>query len=480
MRWVWDVQRPEQAPTSRLGLEVRVLPVRGLNVAARIMAETWEGYITREDAVRFLQEADGKGKLLPFVAYTDGRPVASALVVVHGKSAELYGGVHVLPGHRRRGFGTAMLREVMRQLAGQGVSRLYVARQVTHPPTEDDQAAAALYDRAGGVRQKPVVEVVYTPQCPWCADWLAGFREELKGLDVDFQSYNLWDDPEPAWELLRGAGLATRGATPMLLRNVYAQAFVDGEAVGDGVPLEPGRLSRTAMVATGDRAARRGESLARMGADTAGVTDARPAAPLAGGTPYGRRLPRTGEVALGLSGLSREALTVPVPGDAFDLCLRRHPSGINPRPGAEDEGSGVKRRWLEGLRLPGGFYGVRALRGEQVVGIMEIYPREVSARAGFVTGNWEAPGGVFTITCLEVAREEPRQPVMEFLLEGLIDDFAARCDDQTPPVYIEAFGVYGSLAGSNPYWLFEKYGFTRHEERQPGVSAILGRPLRIL
>jgi len=507
LRWVWNLEGEIPRPASRPELEIRLLPVRGLKVAAGIMARTWEGYITREEAVRFLERAQGQGRLLPFVAYLGGRPVGSVLLVVRGKSAELFGGVHVLPAFRRRGVGSAVLTAVMRHLRERetGVTRLYVVREMSDPPTDDDVAAAALYDRAGGARQRPLVEAVYSPQCPWCSEWLAELEEELAGADVEFRAHDLWDEPERAWELLgtggpvvhhsrrgdgaaAGAGPAARTRVPAVVRNIFLQVFVDGEPVGEGAPLVPGLLADAVSRALGGEAARRGESLS--------VTDARPAEargaagpgsvrPEAAGLPgrradrrtsYPRVLPRVADYRTGLEGLVARPLMTDQVEAGLDLCLRRHPSGTVPRPSAARAGAERKRRWLESLDLPGGFFGVGVWRGESLAGLLEVYPRPVAARAGFVCGLWGSDEEVLTVACLEVAAGERRHPVMEFLLEALLGELAARAQEAGFR-HVEAYGRYEDLAGSNPYWLYAKYGFRRREERDPGAGVILSRAI---
>jgi len=185
--------------------------------------------------------------------------------------------------------------------------------------------------------------------------------------------------------------------------------------------------------------------------------------------------PRTADYPAALEGLTLEPLTVGASEDGIEMCLGRHPSGIAPCSEAAAAGRSVKGRWLEGLALPDGFFGVAARRDDRVVGILEVYPRRIATQAGFVTGTWGRGEEVLTLTCLEVAHGEARQPVMEFMLEGLLRELPERAPGYE---HVEAFGVYGNLAGFNPYWLFEKYGFTRREERQPGVSVILSHPVR--
>lgn len=513
MRWVWNLEGEMPRPASRPELEIRLLPVRGLKVAAGIMARTWEGYITREEAVCFLERAQGQGRLLPFVAYLGGRPVGSVLVVVRGKSAELFGGVHVLPAFRRRGVGSAVLTAVMRHLREREteVARLYVVREMSDPPTDDDIAAAALYDRAGGARRKPLVEAVYSPQCPWCSEWLAELEEELAAADVELRTYDLWDEPERAWELLRSGGLVARGrgregggaaatgpavGTPVLplVRNVFLRVFVDGEPVGEGVPLAPGLLADAVSRALGGEAARRGESLSMtdpgpaehrgtgrppgsarpegVGPQASGLTGPEADRP----TPYYIALPRLADYRTGLEGLVTRPLMVDEIEAGLDLCLRRHPSGMAPRPSAAQAGAGRKRRWLESLDLPGGFFGVGVWHGERLAGLLEVYPRPVAARAGFVCGLWGSDEEVLTVACLEVAAGESRHPVMELLLEALLGELAARAREAGFR-HVEAYGRYEDLAGSNPYWLFDKYGFRRREERDPGTGVILSRAI---
>ncbi len=498
VRWVWDLEAAPPVPAGPPeNVEVRLIPVQGVSVAAGIMAQTWKGLLTREEAVGFLRRAQGatstQRTLLPFVAYLEGHPAGSVLVVVGGKTAQLYGGVHVFAEHRRRGLGAALLGAALRHTRRLGLHYLWVARAISDPPTPDDIAAMALYDRTGGVRRRPLVEVVYSPQCPWSAEWVASCREELRGLDVETRTYNLWDEPEKAWSLLRGSELWT-GRPGALRENVFARVFVDGEMIGGGAPLPPG-LVRETVGATG---------APPLGAATADASPGRREVvpptidPAAAGVPsdsraripHSRVRPPLGDYASCLADLILEPLSASGPDAVPDMCLTCHPSGSRPSLPAATAGADLKKHWLGSLGLPGGFFGVGARRGESYAGIMEVYPRSVAARAGYAAGTWGDSARVLTVACVEVARGEYRQPLMEFLLEGLLTELARRAARPGAEAVssgeagtlagftdVEAVGVYGDMAGFSPYWLFDKYGFARREERVPGVSVVLSRAL---
>jgi len=448
------------------------------------MAQTLKDLATRDEVVDFLRRAQGgdggEATLLPFVAYLGGQPAATALVVVRGRSAQVFGGVHVVADHRRKGIGAALLHALLRYVFTSGAARVWVARDVADPPTADDAAAVALYDRAGGVRRRPVVDVVYSPQCPWSPHWVKALEKEIEGLDVEFRAYDLWQEPDRAWTLLRSSGMCGKGSQAgtgepeVLDQNVFARVFVDGEAAG-GIPPAPGTLRGLVGRATGQ-----GATLGKLGLlrepspKAGGGLDAAP--PAESPRPYPRVMPETADYARALAGLVIEPLTLPGSDALMDICLARHPSGFKPDPLSAAAGASLKRRWLSSLDLPGGFFGVAARRGGGYAGIMEVYPRLIAARAGYATGTWGDAAKVLTITCIEVAFGEARHPVMEFLLEGLMSELnadAANCHAGQ----IEAIGHYGNMAGFNPYWLFDKYGFVRREERVPGVSVVLSKSL---
>lgn len=506
VRWVWELgaespqagRPPLRRPPVVPGLEVRVIPAQGLSVIAGVMAQTLRGLATRDQIAEFLRRARGpvgdtprglpsgaasgpeggagdvEPLLLPFVAYLGGRPVATALLVLRGRSAQLFGGIHVVADQRRKGIGQAVLGATLRYAGTSGASRVWVARDVGDPPTAEDAAATSLYDRAGGIRRRPLVEVVYTPQCPWSPHFVAEFEREVAGLDVEFKSYDLWHEPGRSWELVRAAGVTG---------NVFFQAFVDGEPAG-GAPPVPGALRQMAGLASGVGATLGRNGLPRQEGATSGgwaggggaataATSAEPW-PDAETPPYPRAMPRVAEFAQALEGLSLEPLLSPGSEALMDMCLAHHPSGYAPAPLAAVAGSSLKRRWLESLKLPGGFFGVAARRGDHYAGIMEVYPRAIAAKAGYATGTWGDGSKVMTITCIEIARGEKRQPVMEYLLEGLVAELGRRLAGE-PYRDVEALGNYGDLAGFNPYWLFDKYGFERREDRVPGISAVLSR-----
>jgi len=498
LRWVWDLvrgevpSRPGPAP-GRPALEIRILPVQGLSLAAKIMAQTWEGYVTRDEAAEFLRRARGQGRLLPFVAYLDSTPVGSTLLVIRGGAAELFGGVHVLPGFRRRGVGSAILRAALRHAHSLGVKRVYVARELSEPPSADDQAAAALYDRCRGVRRRPVIEVVYSPQCPLWAErvrrWRSEVAREIDGGEVEFHAYDLWNEPETCLPLLAAAGAAfpRRGGRPATFSaGARVWAFVDGdpvEGVTAGASPSPALIRRAVQTALGGESPRRRPRVAGA-PSAAGPVERREgggqdAHPLTGGAALGSG-PERGRVSNGrpagvrlvplLAGETTAGGLLPCPCP----CLGS-PEGIHPRPAGLELTSvqrpaagptGLERKtsWLGSLDLPGDFYGVAALRDGLVAGVAEVYPRTVAARAGLVTGSCGDDDQVLTVACLGTAPREDRLVLLEVLLSGLLAEAAARAPGFR---HIEAWGRPGDPTGPSPYWLLDKYGFEVRESSGP-------------
>jgi len=513
LRWVWDLARGEVPPRpdggpGRPALEIRILPVQGLSLAAKIMAQTWEGYVTRDEAAEFLRRARGQGRLLPFVAYLDSTPVGSTLLIIRGGAAELFGGVHVLPDFRRRGVGSAILRAALRRAHSLRVKRAYVARELSEPPSADDQAAAALYDRCGGVRRRPVVEVIYSPQCPLWAErvrrWRSELAPEIDGGEVEFHAYDLWDEPETCLPLLVAAGAAFPGwggRPATFSAGTRTWVFVDGdpvEGMSAGAGPSPALIRRAVQTALGGESPRRRPRVAGA-PSAAGPVERREggvqsACPLAGGATPGSG-PETGRDSSGrpagvrlvplLTGETTAGGLLPCPCPCLGNLEDTHPRSAGaewsavqrpaagpgdieqPEAGlAEAELTGLERKtsWLGSLDLPGGFYGVAALRDGRVAGMAEVYPRAVAARAGLVTGSCGDDDQVLTVACLGTAPGEDRLVLLEVLLSDLLVEAAARAPGFR---HIEAWGRPGDPTGPSPYWLLDKYGFEVRESSGP-------------
>ncbi len=243
MRWVWDLTREIDIDVRpREPVEIKLIPTRGINVAARIMAETWKGYLTERGALEFLSGLPPSSQVFPFVAFRGGRPIGSVVAVLEYGVGELCRGVHVLPEFRRRHVGKALLLHALRYLQGRGARKAFVVRQMQAPLSEDDVAASCLYDGAGGVRRPPLVEMVYTPQCPWTRQFLVMVRDWLLPYDVTVEEVSMWDRFERAGELLLGSGLAEdRGGRLALKANVFLKVFVDG-VFATGMPPDRDQL----------------------------------------------------------------------------------------------------------------------------------------------------------------------------------------------------------------------------------------------
>lgn len=457
MRWIWDLTAPPAQAKSLEPIEIKLIPVRGLTLAANVMARAWKGYHTPAGAISYLQRIPKAFETLPFVAYRRGEPIGSCIALVEGSVAELYDGIHVLPDFRGRRVGTELLLYVLKYLRDKGVRQAFVVRRIRQPATEDDVAASRLYDRAGGIRRNPLVEVLYTPQCPFSALWLALAEEWLYDFEVEVRRISMWDDYRQAEKLLIGSSLGTLTDRGLALNeNVFLRIFVDGLLVEGEVP-----PSREQVVSSVERMG----GLRKQASTEDSVTTAN------GLFPAGVEEVNRGFEPGSLSLVPLERGRAP---GGIPTCLRLHAPSL-----AEDspswlEGCSMKERWLEQIWEEVPVCGLVAMDGDRPVGAIEYLPRRLARRAGYVTGQWGDDGEVLTVTCIESARYWPRQAMMEYLLQGLLDHLAR---DAGGARFLEACGCYQQPQGPSPYWLFDKFGFERREERVPGKAVILSYPV---
>lgn len=102
--------------------------------------------------------------------------------------------------------------------------------------------------------------------------------------------------------------------------------------------------------------------------------------------------------------------------------------------------------------------GIYAKYNDNVIGILEVIPREIIKKYGSMTGVIGDNSEYLTCGCYEVVNGIPRIVLIDELmrqLENIYDMFSRK--------YIEGIGTYGNINYTIPYWVFDKYGFKRVE-----------------
>jgi ribosomal protein S18 acetylase RimI-like enzyme len=129
------------------GLVIVALPYAGgISALLRLYNEAYVGAADYRRAgwveARALQTARGYDPSLIFIGLREGRPVGFCMARKSGQRGRITG-IAVRPEHRGRGFGAALLRHAMDQLAARGASRVHLSADTYCP------ACRRLYARAG-------------------------------------------------------------------------------------------------------------------------------------------------------------------------------------------------------------------------------------------------------------------------------------------------------------------------------------------
>lgn len=154
----------------------------------------------------------------------------------------------------------------------------------------------------------------------------------------------------------------------------------------------------------------------------------------------------------------------------MQMCLRHYPAG-NPPLIYHQDCIALKAPVFNEVWEYESCAGIYAELDGDVLGLLEVMPRNLVKKYGFLTGTRGTESETLCITCYEVAYGVSRVFMLDELMRHLLqmgNAFSAK--------KIEGVGILGCRDGFNPYWVYEKYGF-RSVEQLSKNSFVMQRSL---
>ncbi len=296
---------------------------------------------------------------------------------------------------------------------------------------------SALNSRKGNGRGddmgKRRVVAVYSPMCAYNAAFAGAVRRWALQAQVELQLVPYHSITEPIRRWYRDAGvLDERG----LRRTVFIDVFVDGKLVSDSAPPDRDAIAKEL-----------GTSLSAEPADST-------------------EPPKTTSVNLHADVESGKIRPVAITADTYlremELCVDYHPGG---RVAEEFRADCLELKEPVFLKTfaKQEVAGLFLERDDEILGLVEVHPREVLREYGFATGRTGEDREHLTVGCYEVAGGMPRLDILDVLMSSVLDmtEFLDR-------PFLEGVGRIEWPEGFNPYWVYDRYGFRRTEELRPG------------
>jgi hypothetical protein len=153
--------------------------------------------------------------------------------------------------------------------------------------------------------------------------------------------------------------------------------------------------------------------------------------------------------------------------DEMSMCLNNYPFG-NPPKRYHSACIELKAKVFEEVFEKENLAGVYAKYAGKAVGLVEVMPREVLKKYGYMTGTRGKDANYLCVGCYEVGYGIPRIEMLDelmFRLITLLPRFSRS--------YLEGIGILGWNDGFNPYWVFDKYGFQKEEELNANTAVFV-------
>lgn len=147
----------------------------------------------------------------------------------------------------------------------------------------------------------------------------------------------------------------------------------------------------------------------------------------------------------------------------MSMCLCNYPFGNPPKQYHEDC-IALKSQVFTDVWKVEKIAGVFAQYDNRVIGLLEVMPREILQKYGFMTGTVGESKKYLSVGCYEVGYGIPRIEMIDELMRHLENMYRFFHRKE-----IEGIGVYEWNDGFNPYWVYEKYGFRKTEQLSENV-----------
>lgn len=149
--------------------------------------------------------------------------------------------------------------------------------------------------------------------------------------------------------------------------------------------------------------------------------------------------------------------------DEMMMCLWNYPFG-NPPKKFHQNCIEIKKQVFNEAWKEEEIAGVYAKYKENVIGLLEVFPREILKKYGYMTGTTGKDKDFLSVGCYEVGYGISRVDMIDLLMRELQAYFPLFHRQ-----YIEGVGIYGWNEGFNPYWVYEKYHFKQSEKLADNV-----------
>ena len=265
------------------------------------------------------------------------------------------------------------------------------------------------------------IEVVYSPVCEATGAMIGKLKKWLTGTDVEIGIFPFHLCPRRLKSKFRQG------------ENCFIDIFYQGERI-DCVPLHQDRIyaalgiQKKSVQEHGEEAA---PSFAMTGGQLAEALKA-------------------GEVQF--EPINRQNYM-----EEMTMCLCNYPFG-NPPKQFHKSCMEIKTQVFAEVWEAEEIAGIYGKYKGKVVGLLEVMPREILKKYGYMTGTMGNDSEYLSVGCYEVGCGMPRVEMINLLmgkLEGVFSLFRRR--------RLEGVGIYGWEDGFNPYWVYEKYGFEKAE-----------------
>lgn len=274
------------------------------------------------------------------------------------------------------------------------------------------------------------IEVVYSPICEAAGAMIGKLKEWLDGLEVQIHIFPYDRCPGR----LRNA--YTKG------ENCFIDVFYSGNRI-DSVPLHREKIY-------------------------AALSIRRPSAPVKNENAPPSAMVTSEELKGALQ--TGELCFYPIDArnymEEMSMCLCNYPFG-NPPEEFHGDCMAIKSRVFSEVWRVEDVAGIYAKYKGKVVGLLEVMPREILKKYGYMTGQAGEDSAYLSVGCYEVGYGIARVEMIDLLMGQLQAIFPLFHRRQ-----MEGVGIYGWMDGFNPYWVYKKYGFIETEKLSENTAVL--------